>query len=498
MAPNRREEIKKKQELQAKFQFSIAQNNNLALNWLKPKTQEHQNSTNDTTQDEFLKLKVIPNGKSLNSSSSDNLQTIEDFLNSKDINNLKETSNNRNSNNNQQQNQNGSTTSRNGGGGSIAMKALLNKMRNETRNKSQNLQQQPHLNLQKLTKNSTPPFNNRNSRSSMSPTPSTKINNSNSNQDSDSDDPDRDAIKSRSVKSNNSGIKSGKIARAQQDEYATDPNIFELTSKNFDTIIHGTNHTSIVKFYAPWCGYCQQLKPVWTKLGKVLGSSTSKINYNIASVNCDKSYNKQLCSSYQISGFPTIMVFRPPKYDPSKPPTTKKRHASEVYTGERSIKSITNFLNSRLKNYVKKLHNYETDLINWFKNKEDSKHKILLITNSNSISPLFKSLAIDFISQINFAIINKLNSQPAKIGELVIPISEKSSLVYLNTDKSEIQIYNESEKLNDRNKIEEWIIKVSGIEPVEGNLSKKGKKLLKYKSPTTKNKKKNKVEHDEL
>ena len=40
-------------------------------------------------------------------------------------------------------------------------------------------------------------------------------------------------------------------ARAQADEYASDPNIFELTPSNFDKVVHKSNYTTLVKFYAP-------------------------------------------------------------------------------------------------------------------------------------------------------------------------------------------------------------------------------------------------------
>lgn len=37
-------------------------------------------------------------------------------------------------------------------------------------------------------------------------------------------------------------------ARAQADEYASDPNIFELTPSNFDKVVHKSNYTTLVKF----------------------------------------------------------------------------------------------------------------------------------------------------------------------------------------------------------------------------------------------------------
>ncbi|KAI5949069.1 hypothetical protein KGF57_004899 [Candida theae] len=283
-------------------------------------------------------------------------------------------------------------------------------------------------------------------------------------------------------------------ARAQADEYANDPNIFELTSSNFDKVIHGSNYTSIVKFYAPWCGYCQQLKPVWKKLGKAIGGG-SKLSVNVAAVNCDKDYNKPLCAQYQISGFPTVMVFRPPKYDKSKAVGGRKsRHASEAYSGPRTVKAMSQFLSSRLKNYVKKLHNLDKDLVNWVNNDTD-KAKVLLIAKSNSISPLLKSLAIDFITKVDFAMYGKYNDQPKTIeidGKSVdVPKTEFSTLLYLDRDSGKLLPYDATEKLDDKTKISKWVKAVTQVDPVEGPLSNRGKRLLKYKS-------KKKVEHDEL
>ncbi|KAI5958523.1 uncharacterized protein KGF55_005783 [Candida pseudojiufengensis] len=190
MAPNRREEIKRKQELQAKFQFSIAQNNNLALNWLKPKKQvesEAEQPTDDT-QNEFLKLKVIPSGKSL-ASAGNKVQTVGDFLNSRDINNLKDTSNNQN-------NETDKNNAKNGG--SIAMNALLNKMRNENRSKLNNNHKPDNYN------NSTSAKKKKSTKSSSASSQAHQI-------DSDSDsDSDREARKSRSVKTNLKVNKVGK------------------------------------------------------------------------------------------------------------------------------------------------------------------------------------------------------------------------------------------------------------------------------------------------
>lgn len=282
------------------------------------------------------------------------------------------------------------------------------------------------------------------------------------------------------------------IARAQGDEYANDPNIFELTASNFDKVVHSSNYTTIVKFYAPWCGYCQQLKPIYKKLGKFI-SEDSKYSVNVAAVNCDKDYNKQLCSLYQVTGFPSLMVFRPPKYD-SKKPQSKGRHAVETYNGTRSLKAMVSFLTSRIKNYVKKFPSLESNsLKKWLENETEMK-KVLLVTSTVQLHPMYKSLAIDFLGSIKFGMVTTKSLDDRKDSDSQVKIPEGELPMLLIYENGQFSKF-ETSKLNDKSKITEWIIEESGIQPGEGPLSKLGKKFEKYR---TGKKAKKSVVHDEL
>lgn len=209
MAPNRREEIKQKQELQARFQFSISQNNALALHWLKPastnqnetptsplqSTQETDSTNSTRPDDDFMKLRVIPQGSGLSSKTT---QTVGDFLNSKDI-------------ITHQKNKDNGTTSRRGNGngkGSVAMNALLNKMRNETRKE---LGQSRHTNQMQQSKSKKETKNDKKRVSAGKVTSSAvgAVGAVGFDSDSDSDDDDIKAFKSRSV----SKISYGKVGK---------------------------------------------------------------------------------------------------------------------------------------------------------------------------------------------------------------------------------------------------------------------------------------------
>ena len=57
-----------------------------------------------------------------------------------------------------------------------------------------------------------------------------------------------------------------------------------------------------VKFFAPWCGHCKKLAPIWKQLARHM-----KNKLTIAEVNCDE--NSSLCKSQSIEGYPTLIYF---------------------------------------------------------------------------------------------------------------------------------------------------------------------------------------------
>ena len=61
---------------------------------------------------------------------------------------------------------------------------------------------------------------------------------------------------------------------------------------------------NIVLFYAPWCGYCKEFKPIFEKVQRM----NLNTNVNFMQVNCDSDC-KDLCSALDIDGYPTMKVF---------------------------------------------------------------------------------------------------------------------------------------------------------------------------------------------
>jgi protein disulfide-isomerase-like protein len=82
--------------------------------------------------------------------------------------------------------------------------------------------------------------------------------------------------------------------------------VIVLTSKTFELETQAaTGHTTgdwLVEFYAPWCGHCKHLQPVWEELATELKGVA-----NVAKV--DVTGNRDIGNRFDIKGFPTIKFF---------------------------------------------------------------------------------------------------------------------------------------------------------------------------------------------
>jgi len=44
--------------------------------------------------------------------------------------------------------------------------------------------------------------------------------------------------------------------------------VITLTDSTFDKVVKDPTKDVLVEFYAPWCGHCKNLAPVWEALAK--------------------------------------------------------------------------------------------------------------------------------------------------------------------------------------------------------------------------------------
>mmetsp|Transcript_19364 Transcript_19364/g.55748 ORF Transcript_19364/g.55748 Transcript_19364/m.55748 type:complete len:221 (-) Transcript_19364:728-1390(-) len=63
----------------------------------------------------------------------------------------------------------------------------------------------------------------------------------------------------------------------------------------------------LVKFYAPWCGHCKKLAPVWDELADKVEVESPGDGILLAKVDCTK--EKAVCGRFKVRGYPTLLYF---------------------------------------------------------------------------------------------------------------------------------------------------------------------------------------------
>ncbi|KAF5341709.1 hypothetical protein D9611_001837 [Ephemerocybe angulata] len=81
-------------------------------------------------------------------------------------------------------------------------------------------------------------------------------------------------------------------------------NVQELLPDNFETVIGKV--PAFVEFFAPWCGHCKNLAPVWEELANAFEHAKDKVI--IAKVDADGA-GRELGQKYGVTGFPTLKFF---------------------------------------------------------------------------------------------------------------------------------------------------------------------------------------------
>ncbi|KAL5116939.1 hypothetical protein ACEQ8H_005156 [Pleosporales sp. CAS-2024a] len=177
--------------------------------------------------------------------------------------------------------------------------------------------------------------------------------------------------------------------------YTKKSGVLSITGMDYDRLIARSNYTSIVEFYAPWCGHCKNLKPAYETVAKSLAGIAK-----VAAVNCDDEMNKPFCGKMGVKGFPTLKIVRPGK-KPGKP-------IVDDYQGERTAKGIVNAVKDKVPNLVNRLNDKNID--EWLEAQKDSA-KAILFSEKGVVSATLKAVAIDFAGLVSVAQVRKTEKQ---------------------------------------------------------------------------------------
>lgn len=112
---------------------------------------------------------------------------------------------------------------------------------------------------------------------------------------------------------------------------ASASSVIDLTPSNFDDVVLKSGKPALVEFFAPWCGHCKNLAPVYEELATVFQHAGDKVS--VAKVDADQ--HKSLGKRFGVSGFPTLKWFD----GKSDKPTD--------YSGGRDLESLSKFITEK-------------------------------------------------------------------------------------------------------------------------------------------------------
>jgi protein disulfide-isomerase A1 len=92
---------------------------------------------------------------------------------------------------------------------------------------------------------------------------------------------------------------------AADSQSETPSDVISLTKETFNDFL--VEHDLVLaEFFAPWCGHCKALAPQYEEAATELKAK------NIALVKVDCTAEEDVCREQEVTGYPTLKVFRGP------------------------------------------------------------------------------------------------------------------------------------------------------------------------------------------
>ncbi|XP_059620059.1 protein disulfide-isomerase A3 [Phlebotomus argentipes] len=112
---------------------------------------------------------------------------------------------------------------------------------------------------------------------------------------------------------------------------ASEADVLELSDDDFSTRVAEVE-TTLVMFYAPWCGHCKRLKPEYAKAAELLRDDDPPIA--LAKIDCTEA-GKETCGKFSVQGYPTLKIFR-------------NGEVSQEYNGPREAAGIVKYMRAQV------------------------------------------------------------------------------------------------------------------------------------------------------
>jgi protein disulfide-isomerase A1 len=122
------------------------------------------------------------------------------------------------------------------------------------------------------------------------------------------------------------------IVKSEEVPEVQESTVFKIVGSTHDKIINDEKKDVLVKYYAPWCGHCKRLAPVYEELAD-LYANDEEASEKVLIANLDGTLNDV---AVEITGYPTLILY--PAGDKSNP---------IVHKGGRDLQSLIDFIKEK-------------------------------------------------------------------------------------------------------------------------------------------------------